>query len=131
MDEKELAEWVRTQFQRANKYLAENGILFKSVATTESRYLAPVMAVWKIVSEDNKRYWVISGDLPVDVVGEQAAATAREAIRHFSYQWQIKAENLRNLAGDDKTQLDYAALLQSKGEMLYETAMDEKLWGSV
>lgn len=131
MDEKELGDWVRAQFQRANKFLAENGILFKSVVTEESRYLAPHVALWKIISQDNKRYWVISGDVPADVTAEGSAKSAREAIRYFSLQWQIKAENLQKLAQTDKTQAEYSTYLQTKAEMLYDVSSQENLWQEV
>ncbi|MFT4807348.1 MAG: hypothetical protein ACI9LX_000665 [Paraglaciecola sp.] len=36
--EEQISEWVREQFQRANKHLAEKGVLFESVVTEESRY---------------------------------------------------------------------------------------------
>ena len=42
VSEEQRAEWVREQFQKANKFLAENGVLFDSVTTEESRYLMPV-----------------------------------------------------------------------------------------
>lgn len=32
-----LTEWVRERFQEANKYLAENGVIYDSVDTTASR----------------------------------------------------------------------------------------------
>ena len=57
--EAQLSEWVREQYQRANKHLAEQGVLFESVATEECRYLAPVVAVWKIKSTEGKYYWVL------------------------------------------------------------------------
>ena len=128
MDQKELAEWVREQFQRANKFLAENGILFKAVVTEESRYMAPHIAVWKITSQDNKRFWVISGDVPADVIAEKTAPSARDAIKYFSYQWQLKAENLESQNSSDPTQQAYAKLLSEKGTMLYDLSMDETLW---
>jgi len=41
ISDEERATWVREQFQKANKFLAENGVLFDSVITEESRYLMP------------------------------------------------------------------------------------------
>ena len=63
------AEWVRAQFQKANEYLASKGILPDNVAASESRYLPPYMAVWKLNTKDKQSYWVISGDLPTDQAG--------------------------------------------------------------
>ena len=128
MSQEQLSVWVREQFQRANKHLAENGVLFDSVVTEVSRYLAPFVAVWKIKSTDKKYFWVISGDLPCDFVPFESEATARAAIRRFSMLWQMKAENINRLAGNDKTQQDFANLLIAKAEDLYTIAADEALW---
>lgn len=128
MSEEQLSQWVREQFQRANKHLAENGVLFDSVVTEVSRYLAPFVAVWKIKSTDKKYYWVLSGDLPCDFIPFESEATAREAIRRFSMLWQMKAENINRLAGTDKTQQNFVNLLIAKAEDLYKIQADESLW---
>ncbi len=99
--------WVREQFQKANKFLAEKGVIPSKVVPAESRYLAPYVAMWKIESKQpsHKTYWVMSGDLPSDYVDVSVAATAREALRHFSLTWQLKAENLvQSGATKDPTQ---------------------------
>ncbi len=66
MTEAETQEWVRLQFQRANLHLAEQGIIMESVAVAESRYLPPLIAVWKIHGLNKNVVWAISGDVPVD-----------------------------------------------------------------
>ncbi|MCL1079906.1 DUF4826 family protein [Parashewanella spongiae] len=124
-------EWIRTQFQKANKFLAEKGIIPSKVLDTESRYLAPYMAVWKIESKrpSKKTYWVLTGDLPSDLVDVNVAKTAREAVRHFSLTWQLKAENLvRTGVTRDSTQAKYANLLISRAESLYAMQNDDNLW---
>ncbi|GGW89146.1 DUF4826 family protein [Alteromonas halophila] len=120
--------WVREQFQRANKHLAENGVLFDTVNTNSSRYLAPFVAVWKIRAQDKKSYWVICGDLPADFTIESNAENARDAIRYFSMHWQVKAENIRQSGIQDKVQQDYANLLQSRAEGLFDIYEMDKLW---
>jgi hypothetical protein len=127
-NQEELTTWVREQFQRANKHLAENGILFDSVVTEESRYLAPFVAVWKIKANDKKYYWVISGDVPCDFIPYESEKTARAAIRRFSFIWQIKAENIIKTQSNDKVQQDFANLLINKAENLYDIQADEKVW---
>lgn len=104
VSEEQRAEWVREQFQKANKFLAENGVLFDSVTTEESRYLMPYLAVWKIRAMDGKQYWVISGDLPTDYTSVDNAADAKDVLRHFAMHWQLKAENLINAEGADDSQ---------------------------
>ena len=129
MDQQALAEWAREQFQRATKHLAENGVLFESVFTEDSRYLAPYVAIWKIKSQDGKRYWVVSGDVPSDFAGLQTAQNAREALRYFSMNWQMKAENLRKTVAADTQQMEYAKLLEEKAEILYQASANDTYWG--
>lgn len=131
MNQQELSEWARAQFQRANKHLAENGVLFESVVTEESRYLAPFVAVWKVKSNENKFYWVISGDLPCDFMPFENEKTAREVLRHFSFLWQLKAENLKKSDNIDKTQQEFIDLLISRAEGLYRIYQQDELWQEV
>lgn len=127
-DQDELGNWVRDQFQRANKHLAEHGVLFESVVTEESSYLAPYVAVWKIKSTDKQYHWVISGDVPCDFIPYESEKTAREAIRRFSFNWQVKAENIRQSGTQDKTQIEFANLLETRAEGLYDIQANDKLW---
>jgi hypothetical protein len=123
-----LSAWVKQQFQRANKHLVEKGILFDTVVVEESRYMAPEVAVWKIKDTKKNVYWVISGNLPADAISVSVANSAREAIRHFSLSWQLKAQNIMSSAIVDNTQKEFATLLTEKAEMLYEVQENEKWW---
>ncbi|MCE9678320.1 DUF4826 family protein [Shewanella sp. AS1] len=124
-------EWVKEHFQKANRFLAEKGVIPSKVIQQECRYLAPLLAIWKIESKQPKAqtFWVMSGDLPTDYVDVNVAATAREALRHFSMMWQLKAENLvQSGATQDPTQAKFAQLLVSRAESLYQIHGDDKLW---
>ncbi|WP_445766877.1 DUF4826 family protein [Rheinheimera sp.] len=123
------AEWVREQFQKANAYLASKGVLPDNVSTTESRYLPPYLAIWKLNSKNKQTYWVISGDLPTDHMLFSAAANAREAVRAFSLQWQIKAQQIIDTGTTDKTQQDFANLLINRAHNLYDMFNADELWG--
>ncbi|SHG83484.1 DUF4826 family protein [Ferrimonas marina] len=128
MDQEQQQAWVREQFQKANRHLAEKGILPGRVLEKESRYLPPLIALWKMEdqSPQKRRYWVLSGDLPTDLVADSAAKDAREALRHFALSWQLKGENLRK--SQDKTQQDLARLLIGRAEGLSQLHQDERLW---
>ena len=128
ISDEERATWVREQFQKANKFLAENGVLFDSVITEESRYLMPYLAVWKIRAMDSKRYWVISGDLPSDYTSVDNAKDAKDVLRHFAMHWQLKAENLINAEGADDTQKAFGALLINRAESLFAMQNAPDLW---
>ena len=128
ISDEERAQWVKNQFQHANKYLAENGVLFDSVITDESRYLMPYLAVWKIRAMDGKSYWVISGDLPTDFTSTENAKDAKEVLRYFGMQWQLKAENLKTAQGASDEQKAFAALLENRAENLFVMQNAPQLW---
>jgi len=128
MTQAEHDQWVREQFQRANKHLAENGVLFDSVVVEESRYLAPYVAVWKIKSQQGKYFWVLSGDLPADYIPFDTAEDVRNALKHFSLSWQLKAENIISTNGIDETQQNYAKLLADRAISLYQLSEKQELW---
>ncbi len=130
MNQEQLGKWVREQFQNANKHLAENGVLFDSVVTEESRYLAPYFAIWKIKSMEDKYFWVISGDLPIDFMPFENETSAKEAIRHFSLVWQMRAENIKKAENSDDTEKEYADYLVTRAEGLYRIYNQQDLWQS-
>lgn len=121
------SEWVREQYQKSIKYLAEKGFVTDSVTLMESRYLVPIVAVWKLQTIDKQKVWVISGDLPNDHIAASAAESVREAIRNFSMKWQLQAQNILDGARD-QSQIDFAKLLVSRAEGLYQLFENEDLW---
>jgi hypothetical protein len=128
ISEQQSSEWVREQYQRANKHLAEQGVLFESVVTEESRYLAPYVAVWKIKSTEGKYYWVISGDVPADAIPYEAEKNAQDTLRAFSMRWQLQAENILQSNTNDQLRQDFAKLLITKAEMVYDLFANENNW---
>ncbi len=126
MSEEQQQQWIREQYQVATKYLAEKGIVTNSVKAEDSRYLVPLLAVWKLNSLEGKSFWVICGDLPTDHSSIDVAPTARESLRHFALKWQMQAENL--MQADVAEQSDFAKLLISRAEGLYKIYDDESLW---
>ncbi|OUR59532.1 DUF4826 domain-containing protein [Colwellia sp. 39_35_sub15_T18] len=119
-------QWIREQYQIATKYLATQGLVTDSVIVEESRYLVPIMSIWKLKVLDGSYLWVICGDLPSDHNAFDVAPNAREAVRHFSFKWQMQAENL--LKTGDKEQEKFAQLLIGSAEGLYDMYQQEKLW---
>jgi len=126
MSEQEQKNWVRKSYQAATKYLAGKGMVTDSVVEKESRYLVPVIAIWKLNLLDKTSVWVICGDVPTDHVGNNIAATARDVIRHFSFKWQMQAENIGK--NGNKEQEGFANLLISRAEGLYSLYEKEELW---
>ena len=126
MTEEQKQIWIREQYLKATKYLAEKGLVTESVAETESRYLVPVMALWKINLLDKTKVWVVSGDLPTDHIALDKGESARDVVRHFSSKWQLQAENLLRL--DDKEQKQFAEFLIGRADGLYQLYDKDELW---
>ncbi len=126
MTDEQQQQWVREQYQIATKYLAEKGIVTNSVTVEESRYLVPLLALWKLTAMDGKKFWVLCGDLPSDHSSVDVALNAHEALRHFALKWQMQAENL--LQSQDEEQKNFAHLLIGRADGLYELYNKESLW---
>jgi hypothetical protein len=122
--------WQRECFQKAQKHLAEKGIMPKTVIEKESRFLAPLCALWKFKAQNGTDYWVITGRLPTDHAAASAAKDARDALRYFSLQWQLKADQIMSTQVRDKTQVDFANLLINRAHGLYEMHDNEQLWAN-
>lgn len=127
--EEQRTAWVREQFQKANKHLAEQGILFESVITQESRYLQPFLAIWKIVSMDKKTFWVITGEAPTDYIPASTAPSAREAVRHFALTWQLNSDNVLNDPSTDEDTREFAKAVITQAEGLFKVYEMDKVWG--
>ena len=125
----QMQDWAKEQFQKANQYLAQEGILFDSVIMEECRYMAPFLAIWKIKALDQQTYWVITGDLPADLTLAENAPSAREVLKFFSMRWQLKAENLeQNSQKPDAEQIDFIKILRNRAESMYALQQNDKLW---
>ena len=128
LSEEEIIAWSREQYQKATAFLAEKGVIAETVSMENSRYLAPVLAVWKIKSTENKWFWVISGDLPTDFIAEEGAESVRDTLRAFSFRWQLKAENILTDKSVEQTQREFAAMLVGRADGLYDIFNKDELW---
>ena len=126
MNDQERQQWLRQQYQTATKFLADKGLVTKSFSESDSRYVVPLVSVWKVNLIDNSSVWVIAGDLPSDSSPYNVASDAREALRHFALKWQLQAENILRTGTVD--QKPYANILISRSEGLYDLVEKEELW---
>lgn len=130
LSEQEIIAWSRESYQKATAFLAQKGMVAETVSMQHSRYLAPLVAVWKIKTTENKWLWVLSGDLPTDFITESGATTAREAMKSFSFKWQMDSEKIlaANDFGADKE--EFAKVLRHRAERLYDISEAEQLWSN-
>lgn len=130
LSEQEIIQWSRESYQKATSFLAEKGIITETVSMEHSRYLAPLVAIWKIKSTDKKWFWVISGDLPTDMLAEEGAQTPRDAMKAFSFKWQLDSEKIAAGQVNTAQPEQFAAHLQNRAESLYELSEKEELWAN-
>lgn len=131
LTQEEHDNWVREQFQNANAHLAEHGLISDRVLTQESRYLAPLVALWKFTLQGmDETVWAISGDLPLDHIDCESAKTPQDALRYFSYRWQMKANKLLEggAAAKSNEEYEYAQELIKGAENLFPLTEMEELW---
>jgi hypothetical protein len=122
----EKQDWLRAEYLKATKYLADKGLVTESVAESESRYLVPIMAVWKINLINKSSVWVITGDLPSDHLVLETAETPRNIARQFSFKWQAQAENL--LRSNNIEQHQFANYLIGRADGLYRLFDNDAVW---
>lgn len=128
LTEQESTAWSQQTYQKATAFLAEKGIITATVSMEHSRYLAPLVAIWKIKTSDSQWLWVISGDLPTDFVAQGAAKTARDAMKSFSFKWQMDSEKIKTAGEIGADQMEFAKLLQTRAESLYDICEQDDLW---
>lgn len=126
LTDEEKQQWLRDKYQVATKFLADKGMVTTSVSDADSRYIIPLMSVWKLNLIDKSSVWVIAGDLPTDYIEENVAKDAREAVRHFSYKWQMQADQL--LQAPSNEQHEFANILIHRAESLYNIFTKDEIW---
>ena len=129
--------WAQNEYAKVLKYCAEKGLQIKRVEQKNCRILPPLVGLWwvKLADKELPDLWVITGDLPTDHLSVKVADNARDAMRHFSMSWQMKASQLEEglaagkpTLGDAKTQQDYIGYLISRAEGLYELHGKDEFW---
>jgi len=128
--------WIQNQRGAVLGYCSRKELGVVKFIDNKSAILPPFIAIWLVESKPSReKYWVISGDLPLDHINVKQAKTPRDVVRHFSLNWQLKAERLiqslvqgKPQLGDQTKQTDFANMLVRKANMLYELAEKDKIW---
>ncbi|WP_196138053.1 DUF4826 family protein [Aliikangiella sp. G2MR2-5] len=134
--EEQIKRWNQEEFVKVQKFCVSKGVQPKKIEQSRTQCLPPVLGVWYVNSTTKgEDYWVLSGQLPTDLAPAKVANHAREALRYFSMNWQLKAANIEDAIAEGKftgenknTQEAFAKELVSKAEALYQIYSDEKLW---
>ena len=131
-------QWVQDQHAKVLHYGSRNQLDIDLLNQQQSAILPPHIAVWLAHSKSlNQEVWVITGDLPTDHINGENAKNAREAVRHFSLRWQLKADKLMESVkngtpemGDAERQTQFAELLISRANGLHDLADNDDIWAS-
>ncbi len=129
-------EWLHQKHGKVQQYASRNTLDLTRIIQKDSAILLPFVAVWFIESKSNLQvFWVITGDLPLDHIVGDNAQSARDAIKYFSLRWQLKAENIfikleqeSSEVGSNNTKKQFAAILISRADTLYQFADKDDLW---
>ena len=130
------SQWVKEQHGDLLSYCSRNDLKITNIIQKDSAILPPIAAVWLVDSKQSaQQFWVITGDLPNDHIQAGNAVNAREALRHFSLRWQLKSEKILNSLESrkadpsrDNTEKEFADLLISRAEGLFELFENKQLW---
>ncbi len=132
----DMNRWGQEQYTQAMKYCNKNLLPVDQLQQEKSSVLPPVLAVWniKLLTKPASEVWVIGGKVSMDHVSTDVAPTARDALRHFSLSWQMKASTLeRNLQStsnnlDPEQQKKVIQALIMEAEAIYDLYADDNLW---
>ncbi len=131
---KEFTDWAKEQLKSMGTYAQEMGVIPQEV-TVKAYWALPnkvcIGKVWPKLDPANA-FWVISGDLTADHFEASAAASAREAARHFALRWQLHSAQLaQGLKDETDSKIDWqkvANQLAEKAEYLYGLVEDDEIW---
>lgn len=130
--------WYKKHLTAAVQEMIDQGVV-SAIGESRLAWALPHAVLIGQVREVNQKEqfrWVIAGqDVPTDHLDSAAAATPRDAARHFALKWQLGAEQVRNLPERAAARMDAKTDLASKAEKLalqaealYELVESDDLW---
>ncbi len=118
----DLKPWIREQLDLAVQTLDHLQVFEDAFIESKPAWVLPMQILLgkaRAQSDPISYRWFICGDLPFDHIQSAAAATPREALRHFAMKWQLDA---------DQAGADESASLVQKAELLYDLSEDDRFW---
>ena len=103
----------------------DRGVLFGEILEARVRWSLPgriVIGEIRDPHEQQASIWVISGNVPTDYVGTDAATTPRDAARHFAMKWQLDAARYKDPSVQQELGPGHSASWERMGESLALTA---------
>ena len=132
------AAWAREVNDAAVSEIIERGVLDTEIFEARPVWWLPFQVVIGQIRDTHQRaasVWIIAGQVPTDYVSTEAAATPRDAVRHFSMKWQLDAARYKDpatqeqLGADNKEEWDrMGEALAQTAEALADLAADDRHW---
>ena len=137
-ENKEALAWARKKLRKAVDETIQRGAFVDQVVEAKPIWVLHEKVAIGQARESSRPdafVWIICGDLPTDHVGSRAAATPRDALRHFALKWHMDAERykipaVRKAHGwpEDKDVSHLTDQLIAKAEELYAIVEEDSLW---
>lgn len=115
--------WIREQLDAAVQLIMSRGIIDEKLAEARPIWSLPekfLLGQVRVAKQQDTYIWIIAGDCPTDCIPHSAAATPRDAVRHFALKWQLDATR--------QADAETTELLAAKAEELYAIAEEDHLW---
>jgi hypothetical protein len=137
-NEEESKKWSQQHYLEAMKYCNKHNLKVINFDQPNSRVLPPVLAIWRInlATQPKSSIWLIGGGkVMMDHVDVSMAKNARDALRHFSMSWQLKASQMETTIAANSSgnlnieqQQKVISVLINEAEALYTLYADEQTW---
>ncbi|WP_144395223.1 DUF4826 family protein [Pleionea sediminis] len=132
VDWQDLDEWTRLQLLQIENFCHHHGWTLRRISDQQSKVMTPIVSIWQVVIDNQgvqKVAWMISGDLPVDMVYGEKAKDARDAVRVFSRKFIRKAQMLKQASAvvpsDEKSKMQRLVKAAADLLVLYH---EDSLW---
>lgn len=132
------AKWLSEQRDNVQRYLRNEGVQHRGVASEPEWFVAPYVSVWTIesmVAPGVVGWWAISGDLPTDYLGGGDATDARTALIAFADRWrEVSSYMLRGeehptiRIGRSRDWRKLGDLLQRRAQIIEDWSNDDEMW---
>ena len=131
-EQEQLKKWVESQFDNMGRHVVANQLIEGDKAQGRPVWAMPgklfIGQIWDKEDEDCA-FWIISGAIPTDHLAATAAATPREALRHFCLKWQMQSGRLDSVgAADEQSWTGIGENLAQQAEALYSLVEEDSLW---
>lgn len=133
-----IERWCDEQRLVAAAYLQAQPVNFGQLGEWPAWQVAPYVSVWAVESmrvPGKVGWWVICGDLPTDYVSGDGIPDPRNAVAEFAKRWQQLATGMQRgedhpsfSIGASRNTAEFAPLLKSRSELLFEWVRNDSMW---